>query len=303
MAFFVGIDAGASTTRAVLASGEKASLATGRGARLDEALAPVVRAVGTAPCVVHCGLAGVSRPARRRAFERRVRELLPGADLTVGSDVEAALWGAFPDGIGVVVVAGTGSIALARSADGSQSRAGGYGWLLGDEGSAFWLGREACRAALLATDGRGQPTVLSELLSAELDMRDAWQLPARVRSARRIASLAPLVSQAADTGDEVAIDLLSQAGEILAHLAAAAVAPRRGPGGAALSAPPRAVARCGGVWVAGAILIDAFDAALRRELPGALAVWPAQAAEYGALRLALSHGTQHLHPPCQGDRG
>src|SRR5439155_578112 len=126
---------------------------------------PVAALVGASACVVQAGLAGLSRPGRSPDFRRLVFELLPGADLEVVSDAAVALWGALPEGEGVAVLAGTGSIALARSADGREARAGGYGALVGDEGSGFWLGRAAATAAVRAADGRGPPTGLVELVS------------------------------------------------------------------------------------------------------------------------------------------
>jgi N-acetylglucosamine kinase len=188
------------------------------------------------------------------------------------SDAEVALWGALPDGEGVAVVAGTGSIALAReAAHGRQARSGGYGYLLGDDGSAFWIGREAARMVLAAAEGRGPPTHLSGLLA-----------PAARLNPRQLASLAPTVSQVAAEGDPIARDILARAGQALSALAIAAargVWPE-------VPAQPLKVATCGGVWQAGQPLLGPFQEALRKGLPGATVVQPTLKPVGGALLLA-----------------
>jgi N-acetylglucosamine kinase-like BadF-type ATPase len=86
----------------------------------------------------------------------------------VTHDAIAALYAGNPAGCGVVLIAGTGSIAYGRNGEGDEQRAGGWGYLIGDEGSAVWCGLEALRAVAHAVDGRGAPTMLTELLFGEL---------------------------------------------------------------------------------------------------------------------------------------
>jgi N-acetylglucosamine kinase len=181
------------------------------------------------------------------------------------------------------VIAGTGSIALAReNAHGQQARAGGYGYLLGDDGSAFWIGREAVRAALAAGEGRGPASGLSALgkHAARLGVQD-------------LAALAPKVSQAAAEGDLIAADILARAGQALAGLAIAAA---RGVWPDAARQPHGVkVATCGGVWQAGTLVQEPFRAALSNGLPGATPVQPALTPVGGALLLACRRAARAQH--------
>jgi N-acetylglucosamine kinase-like BadF-type ATPase len=271
----LGIDIGGSGARAAVGRPDGTVLRLSSGTRLQD----VLDGLGEARWVVHVGLAGISRAGRRLGVSRRLESLLPGADVVLTSDAEVALWGALPNGEGVAVVAGTGSIALARAADGRHARAGGHGALLGDDGSGFWIGREAVRAALAAAERRGPATRLQLALAPAPALATA---PARRLTARGLASLAPRVSQAAADGDEVAQAILAEAGQALADLAVAA-ARRVWPDG-----PPAglAVATCGGVWQAGALVHDPFRASLAKHLRAAKIVPPAMPPVGGALLLA-----------------
>jgi N-acetylglucosamine kinase-like BadF-type ATPase len=102
--------------------------------------APLAYAAASADgCVVHVhgGLAGISIPGKREPFQAAVRELLPDAKCDTSTDALVAAWGAFAGRAGVAVLAGTGSIALAGAGSAYPARTGGYGYLLGDEGSGF----------------------------------------------------------------------------------------------------------------------------------------------------------------------
>jgi N-acetylglucosamine kinase-like BadF-type ATPase len=262
---------GGGGARAVLGWPDGTILGASAAANLDGAIAPLLDLARAGRWVVNAGLAGISRPGRRA---RALRRLNAFADVAVSSDAEVALWGALPAGEGVAVVAGTGSIALARDAVlGRQARAGGYGYLLGDDGSAFWLGREAVRAALAAAEGRGPPTRLTAVLEG---------LVAARLNPQRLASLAPLVSRAAADGDPLACAILSQAGKALSQIALAA-ARSAWPHG-----PPEdlKVATCGGVWQAGPPLLEPFQSAVTNGLPSAMVVRPVLPPVGGALLLA-----------------
>jgi glucosamine kinase len=155
----LGVDAGGSATRAVLVQdGEVLS-------RFDEPplnvllqtdaverLATLIAASGAA--VAGLGLAGLRGPDHAADMGARLAAAT-GVDVVVVDDTEAALTGAFGAGPGVIVIAGTGSNALGQSGDGSTARAGGHGFLVGDEGSAYWFASQAMRAALRSHDGSG----------------------------------------------------------------------------------------------------------------------------------------------------
>jgi N-acetylglucosamine kinase-like BadF-type ATPase len=300
--YYLGIDAGGTGTRAVLVTADGQLVAIGKGSptkqligaagrrgieqAVDATLAPLVR-IGRRACVVQAGVTGITVPGKREAFSAAVRARLPHARIHVTHDAAIAAAGALAGAEGVAVVAGSGSIALARSADGREGRAGGYGYLLGDEGSAFWLGRGALASVMRALDGRGPATRLIERLCQQAGVTDPSALPGWVYAGRRpierFSELAPLVARAAQDGDGVALHLLQQAGCKLAELSAAA-ARQLWP-----TTPPTGlpVATCGGVWSAGALLHEPFVAALARLLPETHTTLPRLAPLGGAVLLAM----------------
>ncbi len=303
---YLGIDAGGSGTRGVLAAADGTVLARAgagpsgsvggaaglrllRGA-LRELLGSLAPHVDRDSCVLHLGLRGLSIAGRREAALAAIAVHLPHARVVVTNDAAIALDGALAGGPGVVVLAGTGSIALAKRADGKELRAGGFGYLVGDEGSGFWLGREAIAASLRAIDGRGPPTLLTELLRSATGGTDLVPWTYRHRQpVPRIAALAPLVAEAATAGDAIALELLRRAAAELASLAVA-VTTR-----AWRESPPESllIARCGGVWDAGPVLIEAFDAAL----PSGSSVAPRLPPVGGAVLRALSADGIRLTDP------
>src|SRR6059036_3857274 len=138
------------------------------------------------------------------------------------ADGEVALSTAFADGTGIIVSAGTGSVAYARDPAGQLHRAGGYGWQLGDEGGGYWLGRRALDIAARSQDGRGEgSTLLARLLSAlglqHFDDLVRW---AAMATPAQMAALAPHVLNAAREGEVVARQAVDDAARELVELAA-----------------------------------------------------------------------------------
>jgi glucosamine kinase len=162
----LGVDAGGSATRAVLMQDgqilsrfDEPPLNVLLQADAAERLAALITASGAAAAGL--GLAGLRGPEHAAEMGASLAAAT-GVDVVVVDDTEAALVGAFAFGPGIVVIAGTGSNALGQSGDGTTARAGGYGFLVGDEGSAYWFASQALRAALRSHDGSG-------LQSAELE--------------------------------------------------------------------------------------------------------------------------------------
>jgi N-acetylglucosamine kinase-like BadF-type ATPase len=221
------------------------------------------------------GLAGIRDEAHaaRIGAELRART---GAFVAVGDDTEAALAGAFRGGPGVVVIAGTGSGALGRDAAGRLARAGGHGFLLGDEGGGYWLGREAVRAALRGADGTGPPTALAAVTRAAFgDLVSAVQEVHRHPADRTLLTrLVPAVVAAAEAGDAEADRILAAAADELAGLATAVGARLAA---AAPGRPPLPVAMVGGIFAA--------EPVRARFVAATGAVPPAEPAELGAVRL------------------
>lgn len=175
------------------------------------------RGAVTAACL---GLAGAGRAEDQELIRRWALERSLAREVEVTTDVALLLAAGTPDGWGVALVAGTGSIALARSPDGRTARAGGWGFLLGDEGSGYALGLAALQAVARAADGRGPQTELTQSLLRHLQIGEPSQLIAAVyqRPLERtaIAALAPLVLAAADVGDGVASVIVSEGAAQLA---------------------------------------------------------------------------------------
>jgi len=239
MRLFLGVDGGQSTTTAVIGDESGRVLGTGHGgpcnhaaagegrARLERAVSESVAAAcaqaGLKPGVqFESACFGMSGgPDDKRAI---LATLLRADRLLVTTDAEIALAGATANGQGIVVIAGTGSIAIGRNAQDVRARAGGWGYIFGDEGSAFDIVRLALRAALRMEEGWGPATALRQVLldaTAGVDANDVlhhFYAPDWPRD--RIASLAPLVDDAAGGGDRVALDILNASAQQLAALAA-----------------------------------------------------------------------------------
>jgi len=169
------------------------------------------------------GIAGYSHQANRRRLLDRIRGSFPDALYDIQADYVTAFDGALAGGPGVVVIAGTGQVAYGEDGRSGTARAGGYGYLIDDQGSGYSVGRCAIAAVLRAWDEGGPATSLTETLARVLDVHNTQEVIEGVYGGSidrvRIASLAKLVSGDADQGDDVAVTLLHDAGRDLAGLA------------------------------------------------------------------------------------
>jgi N-acetylglucosamine kinase-like BadF-type ATPase len=167
------------------------------------------------------GMAGVDRPGDRARLERILSSIGHFAQAVIVNDAEAALVGGVGRRYGVVLIAGTGAIAFGVNAAGESRRADGWGYLFGDEGSALWIGIQGLRAVARAHDGRGPATSLTGALIAHLKLPGVDTLVTLVYApdfgVPQLAGLAPLVSQAARSGDGVAQAILDDAGRRLGN--------------------------------------------------------------------------------------
>ncbi len=188
-----------------------------------EAAPEQVRAVGI-------GVAGADTAHAADWLRAVVAAAAPGAQAVLSSDYEIALVGGHGARRGLLLLAGTGSLAYGVSAAGEAALAGAWGYLLGDEGSGYWLGAQGLRAVVRMDDGRGQPTALAPALLNALGLETAQALIPWLYAAPRVsevARLAPLVLACAADGDAVARRLIEEAARELA-LAARAVRHRLG---------------------------------------------------------------------------
>ncbi len=293
----LGLDAGATHVRAAVADAAGRVLGRGEAGPANpyalgapaadrarrQAIAAALRQAHAAARAVRAivvGSAGVSESGAGRAVARRTRAAFPGARVAVLTDGEIAQVGGLAGGPGIVVIAGTGSIVWGRNRRGEWARAGGWGWLLGDEGSGQWLGRLGYAAALRALDGSGRRTVLLPALQRSLRPRSSpgLALLPRPTTPAEFGALAPLVLAAAAGGDTVARELVRRGAAELARQTAAVAHRLR-------LRRPRVVYG-GSVLTSGPVLRRALQRALRVALPGARLCPPAGDALDGALRLA-----------------
>ena len=244
----VGVDAGATTTRCVVATVDGAIVARGQagganqrssGGSPSEALAAALHLAGTggkAPQIAlgvvgAAGAGAAGRATAQEAAERAWQEVGLAGRVELATDLEVAFAAGTPSGDGLLLLAGTGAAAVAFHGGLVRHRCDGYGWLLGDEGSAVWLGREALLAVLAAIDGRGSPTTLTAAVTGNLlgtapaptvlDDPDAHAQAligaAYAQPPASLGHLAPLVSAAALAGDGVAKALVARAAGRLLH--------------------------------------------------------------------------------------
>jgi glucosamine kinase len=235
MPLLIGADVGGSKTAVgvseggpVLARAEGPGAAVRPGRALASAgrIAEIVRrslaGVGRlSGDVLLVGAAGAGRDPERGELATALRGENLATHVEVTTDVELALAAAFETGPGIVVSAGTGSIAVGRDADGTRRRIGGYGWQMGDEGSGYAMGRAALGAVSRAHDGRSPLTALTgRVLAAtrcpDFDALVRWAASA---SPSEMASLAPHVLEVAVAGDPLAQGIVDYAARELSQLA------------------------------------------------------------------------------------
>ena len=295
MALYLGIDAGGTKTDCAVsngaellgqASGESCKLArVGRARAHDNLHAVVQQACGGARVLtrdiqhVCIGMSGASLPEAVIWAQDTIRELTPEATIYVAGDHVIAHRAAFGTSHGVLVVSGTGSIAFGRNQKGETARAGGWGPAISDEGSAFWVGREAVAAALREYD-----TGIADGLLATI--AQFWKIApeevVRVANASepRFAELAGTVVAAAEKGDVLAREITERAGQSLARIAAAVVG-RLWPEGGVVP-----VALTGGVLQGSALVRQSFRDTMKRQNPEAAVSFAYVRPVLGALEIA-----------------
>lgn len=310
--FYLGIDGGQSHTEAVIADCAGNIKGRGRGGPSNHAEQPggrerlqraIVESVGSALrravddsnsmlqrdyesligstrfAAAHCAMTGGAD-----FKEEAIGEILQARVLKIGHDAPAALTGATGGEPGIVIIAGTGSVAYGEKADGTNLRVGGWGHLFGDEGSGFWIATEAVRRAIWAEDVLAEEaTVLGQLALEYFGQANLRSLALAIYSEDisrdRFASFAERVHQAAVEGDRVACAIVELAGRSLALLVAT-VAERL-----QLTPDETRVACVGGV-LRGALAHEAFASELKERLPSGHIIAPRFDPAIGALLLA-----------------
>lgn len=233
---FLGIDGGGTGLRAAAVDSELRLIAQLEGEsanpggvgwdeaarRIQSIITEMVLQLDEAVASVGIGIAGAAVDHARDWLAKTISPVLPAAIIVPSSDIEIALVGAHGARRGLLLLAGTGSAALAVDDEGNARRVGGWGYLTGDEGSGYWIGCKALQAATRAADGRSAPTPLLETVLHTLKLKApadliGWLYGAGTRRPYEIAALAPLVLDLAEK-DAAAAEIIESAAQELALL-------------------------------------------------------------------------------------
>lgn len=297
-----GIDGGGSKTRVILADAEGnhladllgpgSAMAPGRADHSAEVIGTLVRQAvqqaemgGRRLKALAVGVAGVGREAEARALAVALEDLEIAEQVVVQGDGEIALTDAFGSGPGIILVAGTGSIAYARSPARVLARCGGWGPAFGDEGSGAWIGRKSLGIVASAADGREPETALTGAILTAAQVNDPGELiPWGIAATpRELAALAPVVFNVASAGDVRANALVGLAAEeLVLHVRALAIR---------LFGDDRAaipVAFSGGLLHKGSFLRKKLEQRLKSAVPGAQVRVQEIIAARGAVKEALN---------------
>jgi N-acetylglucosamine kinase-like BadF-type ATPase len=278
MTLLLAIDGGGTRTRCIALDRDGVRSGEGEAGPSNHLHVPLVTATAALRCataaalsaagattgdvaIVSAGLAGVDFDGTGAEDAARMLRSIGFSRVVVHGDMVIAHWGALAGAAGVVALAGTGSSVLSIAADGTMTKAGGWGPLYGDQGSAYQLGRLGLVAAAEAFDGSGAATVLVERLTRAVGVSrfpdTVARLYADLSGQQHVAALAPVVDACAEEGDEVAAAICRQAGDDLARVVLAVA---RG-----LPAADRRVSYQGAVLVRSRLVRAAFLAALEKD--------------------------------------
>lgn len=300
--FWLGVDGGGTNCRAVILGasdevlgegGAEAAnhIRVGTAAAVNHVVQAVTQAcqqaeielskVGAA-CI---GLAGVSHPDHHRQMLAALKEALPIPDITLETDARVALAGATGAEPGVVIIAGTGSIACGVNSRGRFARAGGWGPTMGDEGSGSYIGRRALESVMMSYDYRGEPTSMMEPILRHFGVTSPPELPPAIyddpdKAMREIAQLSKIAVRAAEEGDKVAQGILKDAAKELAVAVIAVIEQLR------MERDEFQVAYVGGVFEAGGLILDHLREEIRSFAPRAEIAPPIDPPVIGAAKMA-----------------
>jgi len=254
---------------------------------IAEAVTGAREAAGDPPLAAAClGMAGLDRGEDERVLRGLLTPLFGGARLRLVHDAEIALVGGTGGRKeGVIVIAGTGSIAVGFNGAGRAVRSGGWGHLLGDEGSGYQIAQRGLNAATRARDGRGATTSLVESLPEAVGVASVEDLASRIYlegwPVGQVAALAPLVLAAAAEGDAVARGIVANAGHELSRAAVAVIRALK------IDDTRFEVVLSGGIFGGSPVLVEAVREEITAFAPDADVHLPRHEPAIGALWLAL----------------
>ncbi len=299
---FLGVDGGGTKTQAILINEDGIILGEGfSGASnplrvgVETAVANIFQAT-TAACdaadrsrgdIVSAtfGLAGVRRADLRQRIRERMAQMLHIDSVEVVTDAEIALFGTTLGKAGVVLIAGTGSICLGKNEAGETAIAGGWGPLAGDEGGGATIARRGLQAIAKASDGRGQPTKLSQAGVKYFRTSSPENLLVAIYSPQmdntKIAGFARYVVETAQSGDAIAVEILKEAGDELGLAVNAVV------GKLKLRRKKIPIGQVGSIFHAGKLVTDSLLETVHRFAPKAYLAKPLLQPGNAAAQMAL----------------
>lgn len=299
----LGIDGGGTKTRATIMDGEGniLGISVGKTSNYDdigieaaqENIKQVVESaqqkagIGDDPFqAAFLGIGGVCSESDRAIVKRMAvnLHLAPEKEIGVDHDIRIALAGGLSGRPGIVQIAGTGSSCYGRNAEGNSWRSGGWGPLLADEGSGYWFGIEAMKAATRASDGHSQPTALLPSVLKFLEISNIDSIMHRVyvqkMSRSEIASLSPLVISAAKDGDAVSLEIVNNGIQCMAECVSIVAQKLDLMEHCELSLT-------GGVFQAGDFIIERMRTAVQERVPGCKVMMAELPPVIGSCLLAL----------------
>ena len=299
MAVFLGIDGGGSKTSCLIGD-EKSVLGSGMAAgsnvvrlgensarqALHEAIRHACASANVIPAQIQracAGLAGAARPEVQDAVRRIIAEVISG-NIEITSDMEITLEAAFGEGPGVIVIAGTGSIAYGRNVQGQTARAGGWGFAISDEGSGYWIGKTAVATAVKEGE-QIQDTCLLKAIAKSWGVTTHQQvvMAANGMPAPDFAALFSVVQKAAEKQNKQAREVLTQAGKELVVLAEDVLSR------VFTEADSVPVAMSGGVFAHSSQVREVFYNRLSKEYPNVQLIEDVVEPVHGALQRARKH--------------
>ncbi|MGO4496050.1 N-acetylglucosamine kinase [Paenibacillus sp. 2RAB27] len=240
---------------------------------------------GLGHCAQVCiGAAGVSNPTVTTRLEASVRASGYKGPLFITGDQDTALCGAHNKELGIILIAGTGSICYGKNEAGGTHRAGGYGYLIDDEGSGYSIGRDLLSIVVRAHDGRLPATVITEMVFEQLGMTSIGQIIGFVydkqTNKKDIAALAPILSQACELGDQAALAIADKSARSLLELVV--------PVAEKLSMQEGVLAMAGSALLKNSFIQLAFINGLKEHYPAMTCITPKRDAASGAALMALN---------------
>lgn len=308
MSYFLGIDGGQTKTVAIIGDGEGNVLGLGKGGpsnhirekggkkRFREAIIvstnEAIRDAGLIHPVFRSAYLGISGACEE--MYRIAKRVIKAQEIFLEGDALLALASCTLGKEGAVIIAGGGSVAFGKNRKGEVASAGGWGYFMGDEGSAFWIAKEGLNACTKAVDGRGKATLILPHILKYFQVNDLHSVHRLIYSGQisraQIAGAAQAVIESANEGDEIALNICKKAGEELA-IAVITVLKKLG-----MENEEVVVGLFGGVFSAAEVIITPLRETLLKNIPKAKLTLPILPPEGTALLLAIQKSGKEITP-------